>query len=106
VENIEKCECVIGVRYDYENTTMVTLNELKSHIRDELELKHIYENDEMWKGYNHGIKGWTLADYCDKRKSTDLTRFEYCPMCGKKIDWKSIKVSSTKSTENLGTKSP
>ena len=70
---------------------MVTVGELKSHIRDELEFKHIIEKDEMWKGYNYGIKGWTLADYCDKRKSTDLTRFNYCPLCGKKIDWKAIK---------------
>lgn len=87
----EFAECYIGIINDYENTTTVTLEELKSHIRDELELKHIYENDEMWKGYNHGIKGWTLADYCDKRKSTDLTRFNYCPMCGKEIDWKTMR---------------
>ena len=37
------------------------------------------------------IKEYTLKDYCDKRKSTNLTRFEYCPYCGSKIDWKKIK---------------
>lgn len=97
----EFAECYIGIINDYENTTMVTLEELKSHIRDELELKHIYENDEMWKGYNHGIKGWTLADYCDKRKSTDLTRFNYCPMCGKEIDWKTMRDAMNKCVLNV-----
>ena len=36
-------------------------------------------------------KIYSLPDYCDKRKSTDLTQFNYCPLCGKKIDWKAIK---------------
>ena len=32
MENIEKCECWIGVRYDYENTDLVTLADLKENI--------------------------------------------------------------------------
>ena len=31
MENIEKCKCCIGIINDYENTTMVTVDELKSH---------------------------------------------------------------------------
>ena len=91
MDNIKKCECVVGMLYDWENSGIVTLAELKRHIREESELKQTYENDEMRKGYNHGIKGWELADYCDRRRSTDLIRFNYCPLCGKKIDWKAIK---------------
>ena len=91
MENIEKCECYIGIINGYDNTSMVTLDGLKYHIKDQLELKQAFEKDVLFKDYNHGIKGWTLADYCDKRKSTDLTRFNYCPLCGKKIDWKAIK---------------
>ncbi len=34
---------------------------------------------------------YTLKDYADRRKSTNLRRFEFCPICGKKIDWKKIK---------------
>lgn len=34
---------------------------------------------------------YTLEDYVDRRKSTNITRFEYCPYCGEKINWKSIK---------------
>ena len=91
MENIEKCECCIGIINDYDNTSMVTLDSLKHHIKYQLELKQAFETDALFKDYNHGIKGWTLVDYCDKRKSTDLTRFNYCPLCGKKIDWKAIK---------------
>ena len=86
MENIEKCECWIGVRYDYENTDLVTLADLKEHIESNNEMV------EFWQ--THGFpaaKEKKLVDYCDKRKSTDLTQFNYCPMCGKKIDWKAIK---------------
>ena len=91
MENIEKCECCIGIINDYDNTSMVTLDGLKNHIKDRLELKQAFERDVLFKDYHRGIKGWTLADYCDRRKSTNLTRFNYCPLCGKKIDWKAIK---------------
>ena len=35
-------------------------------------------------------KVFTLKQYADRRRSTDLTRFSFCPDCGKRIDWKSI----------------
>ena len=65
-------ECVIGMLYDFDDTDLVTLNELLEEI------------DFQWCSY-------TLKDYADRRKSTNLTRFEFCPYCGKKIDWKKIK---------------
>lgn len=82
MENREKCECIVGLKYDYENTELLTLAELKEHIE---ETNYFAENGIF------GIKVYTLADYADKRKNTDLHRFEYCPHCGKKIDWKAIK---------------
>ena len=87
----ERHECCIGITHDYDNTTTVTLSELKLHIKGKKELKQAFENDIAFAGYNHGIKVWSLADYCDRRKSTDLTRFEFCPYCGKKIDWKALR---------------
>lgn len=101
MENKKKCECCIGILHNYDDTSMVTLNGLKYHIKDQLELKQSFEKDALFKNYNHGIIGWTLADYCDRRKTTDLTRFNYCPDCGKKIDWKAIKngVNDDKSEE-------
>ena len=89
-------ECFVGIINDYDNTEMVTLNRLKHHIQDTSELIKALKKDVLFKDSLYGVRAWTLADYCDKRKSTDLTRFEYCPACGKKIDWKSIKGGSEK----------
>ena len=88
MENIEKCECWIGVRYDYENTDLVTLTELKEYIERENRLAERHKDSEWWQSI---CNKYTLDDYCDRRKSTDLTQFNYCPLCGKKIDWKAIK---------------
>ena len=91
MENIEKCECCIGIIHDYDNTRMVTLAELKEHIKSRLELRDYNRKMLLTKEYNNHFKYWYLHEYCDKRHSTDLTRFNYCPLCGKKIDWKAIK---------------
>jgi hypothetical protein len=65
-------ECYIGILYDYDNTDIVTISELKRHI--------------------HPVfSRYSLADYCDWRKSTDLFRFRLCPLCGREIDWKALK---------------
>ena len=85
MENIEKCECYIGIKYDYEDTRLVTLKQLKD------EIEWLQSRKESFAEYGINNKIYTLADYCDKRKSTDLTRFNYCPLCGKKIDWKATK---------------
>ena len=88
MENIEKCECVIGIRNAYEDTDLITLEELKKRIEEENQLEERHK-DCVW--LQSIFNKYTLEDYCDKRKSTDLTRFNYCPLCGKKIDWKAIK---------------
>ena len=96
---ITQHECFVGIINDYDHTEMVTLNELKHHIQDTSELIEALKKGELFKDIIYGCRAWTLVDYCDKRKTTDLSRFEYCPACGKKIDWKTIKTMSTKSTE-------
>ena len=83
-------ECIVGMLNDYENTDIVTLAELKEHIETEKRLAEAHKDSEWWQSV---FGKYTLDDYCDKRKSTDLTRFEYCPLCGKKIDWQAIKRS-------------
>ena len=78
--------CLIGILNDYENTQAVTEFGLKEHIKDRNGLQQ-YEKDL-------GIepsKVYSLSDYCDRRKSTDLFRFNYCPVCAKKIEWGEIK---------------
>lgn len=66
-------ECIIGMYFDFDDTQLVTVSELKELIEECLYHRYSFE------------------DYCDRRKSTNLTRFEFCPYCGKKIDWKKIK---------------
>ncbi len=83
-----KHDCYIGLRHDCENTDIVTLEELKQHIESEKRLAEQNEDSEFWQSI---CSKYTLDDYCDMRKGTDLTRFRYCPMCGKKIEWKQIK---------------
>lgn len=78
-------KCVIGMLNDYENTELITLEELKEHI-ESVRATAIY-----YKTLSLSLKHYELSDYCDKRKTTDLTRFEYCPFCGQKIDWERIK---------------
>lgn len=83
------CECTIGLLHLYTHYELVDLCALKKHIEDMMEVKRKYEL--CIPGRTKRV--WQLRDYADRRKNTDLTRFSYCPDCGKKIDWKSIKKS-------------
>lgn len=85
-------ECVIGLLYKHSHGFLATLDDLKAHIADKIEFNEYLDSDPFTKNIEClREKVWTIKDYCDRRKSTDLTRFEYCPMCGKKIEWKRIK---------------
>ena len=64
--------CYICLWTGYEWNELITLDELKQEIENKSTI-------------------YTLEDYADKRKSTNITRFEYCPFCGEKINWRSIK---------------
>lgn len=37
-----------------------------------------------------GVK-WTPAQYCDRRYTTNLYRFNYDPWTGEEINWKEVK---------------
>ena len=81
-----KCEHIIGFNYLYEASDIITLNDLKNYIKSKRrEYEHFYISSY-----------YTLSDYCDNPDSTDITCFNYCPMCGEKIDWKAIKGSEQK----------
>ena len=71
-----KSECLIGVYYDYEDTKLVTFDNLVREARESERL---------------GISAYSLKDYLNKRKNTNLHRFLYCPECGEKIDWNELK---------------
>lgn len=88
---MNKCEHLIGIRHDYENTDAVTFAELKKHIASEKRLAELKKDDEWWQSL---LCKYTLEDYCDRRKTTNLFRFNYCPNCGEKINWKEMRSNS------------
>lgn len=84
-------ECVIGLLGFCEGAELTTVTRLKDHIEERIE--HNRYLREMGISLSSWLfqKEWSLKDYCDKRRRTNLTRFDYCPECGRKIDWKQIK---------------
>ena len=79
--------CIIGMLNNYDNTRLVTIFDLLEHIDDRLAYRRDCEKFNM----PNNIKVYLLNDYFDKRRSTDLSHFNYCPECGKQIDWKELK---------------
>lgn len=89
-----KHNCYIGEWLDYEDTELVTYDNLKEKVKSNNEA---FEYGLITYGGNfmNGImKELKIKDYFDKRKNTNLNRFNYCPYCGKKIDWKELKERS------------
>lgn len=87
---MSKCEHIIGL-YNYcEGVENITLKDLKWYINNNNNTyKYIinkYPNDK-----EKIQKPFQFKDYADRRKSTNLDRYNYCPICGEKIDWKKIK---------------
>ena len=84
-----KCEHIIGLYYEPDDNELVTLNDLKFRI----DLCKWF-NEQCTKNGIDYLKNeeWTLKDYADKRRATNLTRFNYCPVCGDKIDLKKMIV--------------
>ena len=82
--------CIIGLLYiSYDDSSLVTVKELHKYIQEE-----IVEYNEMLR--KNGMaqycrKEWTIKDYADWRKNTNLKRFAYCPDCGQPIDWGNIR---------------
>lgn len=72
------CVHIIGIYYDYGDTDPVTLCDLENRVKDDLESKYFK-------------LGYTMQDYLDREKTTNLQRFNFCPKCGEKIDWKKIR---------------
>lgn len=86
-------ECVIGLlHYTCGHCGLVSLDMLEEHIWDNKEMNKVLDDDPVLRHAKElFVKEWTLKDYGDRRKSTNLHRFDFCPECGKKIDWKAIR---------------
>ena len=65
-----QCEHQIGEWIDYDNVHLITFKELS----------------ELYK-----TSCYPLNKYLDRRYSVNLIRFNYCPICGEKIDWDKMK---------------
>ena len=84
-------ECVIGMLYDYDNTRLTTASDLLKEIQYQYNKYEYLCNLYVECDLDKPKPPYMLKDYCDKCKSTNLIRFNFCPYCGKKIDWKKIK---------------
>ena len=84
-------ECVIGLLHLCDDSELTTVAHLRDHIEERV--AHNCQLRELGLSRCSWIyqKEWSLKDYCDRRRSTNLYRFQHCPECGKKIDWKRIK---------------
>ena len=89
----EKGECIIGLlHYHVDYSELVTLEELEEHITDGIMYNVMLDSDPVLKVRKEiRRKVWTLAEYADWRRSTNLQKFSYCPRCGKFIDWGEIR---------------
>lgn len=86
------CQCIIGLYHHCDSSELVTLDALEDLIADTEMYNIMLDIDPLLKECKElRRKEWKLADYGDKRKNTNLTRFDYCPECGKAIDWKAIR---------------
>lgn len=85
-------ECIIGLLHYCDYSELVTLHELEKHIQTNIAVNEMLDEVPSLKNNTELHRKWlSMRDYADKRKSTDLTRFDYCPFCGKKINWKDIR---------------
>lgn len=86
--------CYIGEWLDYENAGLITYDDLKEKIKSNNETFE-YGLSTYGENFVNGLmKELKIKDYFDKRKNTNFNRFNYCPYCGKKIDWKELKERS------------
>ena len=75
---------------DFSRGRFRTANDLNEEIIDtqdynEMIISRYGENCDLLK------KEYSWFDYCNGRKSTNITKFKFCPLCGMKIDWQSLK---------------
>ena len=85
-------ECVIGLWYDYEDTDIVTLSELLQCAEQaEKTYNYLKELHERGGELYSRPKPYSIQDYLDSRKTTNFNHFEYCPFCGKKINWERLR---------------
>ena len=85
-------ECIIGLLHYCDYSEIVTLHDMEKHRQTNIGVSEKLDEVLSLKKHTELSRKWlSMRDYADKRKSTNLTRFDYCPFCGKKINWKDIR---------------
>lgn len=79
-------ECVIGLICKTDYSELVTIDELKQHIKENEEFNEYAIKNGLSDIVN---KVYSLEDYASRR-NTNLMKFKFCPFCGKKIELKKI----------------
>lgn len=92
-------ECIIGLYYDVDTDRLITQRGLKNLTERASEYRNLARLDSVYAEI-YLPKRYSLSDYFDKRKSVNMKRFEYCPMCGKKIDWKEMRKENARPEED------
>lgn len=72
-QKVECCECYIGVYWNYENSELMTRKDLEELIN------------------SNSSYTCTREQYCDRDFYSGLEKFDFCPKCGKRIDWDAIR---------------
>ena len=81
---------MIGVLFKNEGSYLVTYSRLKQMTDEDHAFDKMMKLDPLYSEFYIGSK-YTLKDYLDKRKRTNLQRFDFCPYCGEEIDWHGLR---------------
>lgn len=86
-----KHECIIGALFLGE-LELVTLEDVKKYVAETKDINRQIDEHPIYHRHPEMKRTeWTWAQYADKRVNTNLRQFDFCPECGKKINWKGIR---------------
>ena len=88
--------CYIGEWLNYEDTELITFKDLLTKIQEYNETYEYALNNFGQDFVNGLMKKKNIEDYFDGRKNTNIIKFNYCPVCGKEIQWKLMKELTKK----------
>lgn len=78
-----ECKHIIGWKFDYDCSSLITLDDLEKHILDVKRLNN-YKKKIGFKDMI--VPEHKLEDYFKGKNIDGIELFKYCPLCGKKIE--------------------
>ena len=92
--------CYIGEWINVEDKELITFEDLSTKIQEYNET-YEYALNSFGQSFVDGfMKKKNIEDYFDNRKSTNINKFNYCPVCGKEIQWKLMKELTKQKNTN------